>query len=78
MRTKHGHRMTKELITAYTAGDATVDAQQLDAALHDFDLDYSVKKKMAQRNIDTESGALNANQLAAVMRRTSSLKDTRR
>lgn len=54
-----------------TTGGAA-DPEELDATLAEFDLDYSVCKKMKQKHIALEEGSkgLSPGQLEAVMRKT--------
>ena len=68
--------MTKELVDTLTH-DGAAAPESLDSALHEFDLDFSVKKKMAQKHVTATDGGLDAQQLAAVMRKTSSFKERR-
>jgi hypothetical protein len=69
--------MTKEVIDTLTH-DGAVNPDALDKALHDFDLDFSLKKKMAQKHVDAGKEGLGAAQLAQVMRKTSSFKELHR
>jgi hypothetical protein len=63
--------MTKEVVDSLM-NNGPVDPEQLDAALTEFDLDFSVSKKMKMKNItvDEAAGGLSPGQLSAVMRRT--------
>ena len=70
--------MTTEVIDTLTA-DGVANCEQLDRTLHDFDLDFSVKRKMAQKHVTASEGAhgLDKTQLAAVMRKTTSMERRR-
>ena len=63
--------MTKEVVETLTTAGAA-DPEELDATLAEFDLDFSVSKKMKQRQVALDDGArcLSPGQLAAVMRKT--------
>lgn len=72
LRVRKGKRMTKEVVETLTTASGTADPEQLDATLAEFDLDYSICKKMKQRQVALDDGAkgLSPGQLTAVMRRT--------
>lgn len=71
LRTRRGQRRTKEVVDSLTS-NGPVDPEKLDAALAEFDLDFSVAKKMKMKNIamDEAVGGLSPGQLTAVMRKT--------
>jgi hypothetical protein len=75
---KRGIRMTKEVVDTLTC-DGAVNPDHLDKALNEFDLHFSIKKKMIQKNVTVEEGAtgLDSSQLAAVIRKTRSIKGQR-
>jgi hypothetical protein len=70
--------MTNEVIDTLTA-DGVANPEQLDRTLHDFDLDFSLKRKMAQKHVAPSEGThgLDKVQLAAVMRKTTSMERRR-
>ena len=78
LQAKRGHRMTTEVVETLTA-DGVANPEQLDQALHEFDLDFSLKRKMAQKHVVPAEGAhgLDKGQLAAVMRKTASMEKRR-
>lgn len=68
---QRGVRMTKEVVASLTA-DGKAQPDQLDSALAEFDLNFSIKKKMAEKNMAAEDAAagLDPQQLAAVIRKS--------
>lgn len=70
MRRHTVKRVTKEV--AETLAKSCANPSQLDAALEDFDMQFSISKKMAKCKVELDDGQenLTSDQLIAVLRKT--------
>lgn len=70
MRKHTGKRVTKEV--AETLANSCANPGMLDAALEDFDMHFSISKKMAKCKVALQEGQenLTSDQLMAVLRKT--------